>query len=262
MFLAILVWVVINCVDNIRVKVYVISMQRNTKSMSKHISKYDFKKNSKILYEAICQIIEFQLCFWFIPWLRVILNDVCIVNKKRRVIVCYVNEWISVFFWYQLLNIPVWYWYCWVPWLVWSMCIHDIEIGMRQVFLHEWYYLRPFLSLSWYKAGIVSGHMSLGRALVLIYQTNWVQEPMRDEGWKLWGQWLENEAKGGQQEIFMVPMMLPWRKRERSYEGFFFLFFCFFGSRREDFFAFFPCSYHVAYVFPWGSQRVPPKRSQ
>jgi hypothetical protein len=29
-------------------------------------SKYG-KKNPKILYEFICQIIEFQLCFWFIP---------------------------------------------------------------------------------------------------------------------------------------------------------------------------------------------------
>jgi hypothetical protein len=88
-----------------------------------------------------------QLCFWFIPWLRVILDDVCMVNKKRWVIVGHINEWISVFFWYQLLNIPAWYWYCWVPWLVWSMCIHDIEIGMRQVYIHEWYYLRSFLSL-------------------------------------------------------------------------------------------------------------------
>ncbi len=79
-------------------------------------------------------------------------------------IVGHINEWISMFLWYQRLKIPAWYWYCWVPWLVWNMCIHDIEIGMRQVYIHEWYYLRPFLSLYWYKASFASSHMSLGRA--------------------------------------------------------------------------------------------------
>jgi hypothetical protein len=141
-------------------------------------------------------------------------------------------------------------------------------------------------------------------------------------GGSLGGQWLEDEAKGGQQEIFMVPMMLPWRNREKSYEGhgisvgfksfqtsqigtpsqnwwqtileikvpcsqwktlyrimrgpgffliliiyiyifiYLFIIIILIGRRREDFFAFFPCSHHVAYVFPWGSQNVPPKRSQ
>ncbi len=47
-------------------------------------SKYG-KKNPKILYEFICQIIEFQLCFWFIPQLLSLIKTFKRgENKKKR----------------------------------------------------------------------------------------------------------------------------------------------------------------------------------